>query len=101
MLRFWGWAITNDGLSICEAGRATGVPRSMVNSWVGVVGPTLPSGPGRTRYGLGDLLALRVVRDLRHAPGVDAGTLRRAIDLVRRAHGDNVLGPDLQLVVTG
>jgi len=87
-----------------EAARITGIPYRTIDHWArtGLLTPSISKGRGSGRcrlYSLGDLLALRVVRDLR-ATGVSGKSLRKVINVLHKSALDAPLA-QVQLLVIG
>ena len=93
-----------DGFYAGEAAEITGIPYRTIDHWArtGLIRPSISEarGSGRCRlYSSLDLLALRVVRDLRDK-GVSVQSLRKVIQLLRTTGLDSPLA-EAQLLVIG
>ncbi len=87
-----------------EASQITGIPYRTIDHWArtGLLTPSISEarGSGRSRlYSFKDVLALRVIRDLREK-GIPAQALRKVIKLLRRTGMDSRLD-EVQLLVIG
>jgi DNA-binding transcriptional MerR regulator len=87
-----------------EAAQITGIPYRTMDHWArtGLITPSISAarGSGRSRlYSFKDLLALRVVRDLREK-GISVQSLRKVIELLRKTGLDSPL-TQAQLLVIG
>jgi len=87
-----------------EASEITGIPYRTIDHWArtGLITPSISEarGSGRSRlYNFNDLLALRVVRDLRDK-GISVQSLRKVIKLLRRTNMDSSFA-EAQLLVIG
>lgn len=87
-----------------EASRITGIPYRTIDHWArtALVTPSISEarGSGRSRlYSFKDVLALRVVRDLREK-GISAQAVRKVVKLLRRTGIDSRMD-EVQLLVIG
>src|SRR5262249_55094398 len=87
-----------------EAAQITGIPYRTIDHWArtGLITPTIAGarGSGRSRlYSYTDVIALRVVRDLRDK-GISTRSLRKVIEVLREQGLDAPLS-EAQLLVIG
>src|SRR5581483_9338646 len=96
---------TQQSFSAGEAAHIAGLPYRTVDHWartkfiVPAVADAKGTGSAR-RYGFGDLVALRVARELRQA-GVSTQALRRVIEYLRKNKGLKNPLAEARLVVVG